>query len=93
MKTTIIVDKNNNPIEKRDISFGHVIPRVGESLSVVRYVEGNAKFVDGVRTGIEYLSVVDKIDKYKVIDIEHVITPTVNNSTNIDVKIIVSLIA
>ena len=92
MRNIIIEDEKGNKIEKHEIHFKSFLPRIGEKISIVRYVEGNVKIIDGQRTGVEYFSIVDKVDNYKVIDIEHIIYPCCNGMTQIDIKITVSLV-
>lgn len=87
MRNITVVDESGNKIDiEHEISFKPFIPRIGESISMVRYLKGDQDIGRG------YYEVVDRVDKYSVIDVEHIIYPTFNSCTAIDVNIIVKLL-
>jgi hypothetical protein len=84
MRKIIFVDENDQPIEEHEILPHPFLPRIGETICLTRWVTGE-------ETG-KCFKTVDRIDKYKVIDIEWLIEPTFNKMTKMDIKVIVKKI-
>lgn len=81
MNRVSFVDESYQPIEQCEIRPHPFLPRIGETILLTRWVPGK-------QTG-DYFKNIDKVDKYKITDIEWLIEPTYNNSTNIDIRIVV----
>ena len=84
-----IVNSLGKPIVDCDLPFRE-IPRKGDTIKLFSYIPGDEHVEDGKIVGTEWFSQVDRINYYKVIDVEYTIKPTFNNTSRITVKIYVT---